>query len=56
MRLTAFLAAQRDIVTRRAARNVQGIGLMIGLGLLLSWYSGGGRLPVRPRSATVGST
>ncbi|WP_162530387.1 OpgC family protein [Rhodovastum atsumiense] len=34
--------------------NLAGIVALIGFGLLLSWYSGGGRLPVRPRPPPAG--
>lgn len=37
----------------QAATNAAGIVLLIGFGLLLSWYGGGGRLPVRPPPGEV---
>ncbi len=35
--------------------NGVGIGAMVALGLLLSWFDAGGRLPVRPRTGAAGS-
>ena len=34
----------------QVAVNAAGILLLAALGLLLSWYGGGGRLPERPRA------
>ncbi len=37
----------------QVAANVTGILLLMGLGLLMSWYEGGGRLPARPRPEEI---
>ena len=37
----------------QVAANVAGIALLVGFGLLLSWYGGGGRLPARPAPGEV---
>ena len=51
----AVITAMGGGLAAQMAVNLAGLLLMAGLGLLLSWYSGGGRLPVRPRSVPGGA-
>jgi hypothetical protein len=49
----AVLTALGGHLPGQVAVNAAGICLLAGLGLLLSWYRGGGRLPVRPPPGEV---